>query len=77
MKEELEILGNKVVSLALEGHDMNSADSNSDTDDSDLEEVPEKEGYEAVLNLDKPREKNQDVISKKMVPSCSATSDNR
>ena len=77
MKEVLENLGNKVVSLDLEGHDMNSAGSNSDTDDSDLEEVPEKEGYEAFSRIDEPHGGNQNRVDTKMLPCCSFTSTNR
>lgn len=77
IKKELENLENKVVSLDLDGHDINLTGSNSDTDESDLEEVPEKEGYEAFSNLDNPRKNNEEMITEKIMPSCSSTSANR
>ena len=59
IKQELEYLENKVSSLDLFKHDKNHLElrkNDSDTDESDFEEVPDKEGYEEHANINHQHE---------------------
>ena len=54
IKQELEYLENKVSSLDIFKHDKGNLElkSNDSSDESDFEEVPDKEGYEEHFNID-------------------------
>ena len=68
IKQELEYLENKVSSLDIIKHDKGNLEvkSNDSSDESDFEEVPEKEGYEEHVKVDHQPETNNHFRDEKL-----------
>ena len=81
IKERLEVIENKASSLGMDlctTKDNNKITDESDTDENDFEEVPEKEGYENYASLDDPGVNIQHLTAdKKVLPSSSLSPTSR
>ena len=81
IKERLERIERKVALLEMDlptTKVYHKSDSESDSDENDFEEVPEKEGYEEFASLDDQRVKDQHLtIDKKLSPICSSSATSR